>query len=105
MTRNGMNTGKIIRKPEISGFLFFAIFTACIKEVCELKRKAWLMNKVLAKVEKAVKKETGYDLSIILNEPLKLKLKDGTIQLHCNVDIHADTGLIFELKKELGESE
>lgn len=62
-----------------------------------------ILNGIMKKIEKEAKKETGYDVNLRFNDPIRFKIKDGNVQLHLNIDANADVALLKKMIEEWGE--
>lgn len=62
-----------------------------------------ILNGIMKKIEKEAKKETGYDVSLRFNDPIRFKIKDGAVQLHLNIDASGDIALLKQVIEGLGE--
>lgn len=65
-----------------------------------------ILNAVTKRILKDVKEDSGYDVDLKFNDPISLKIKDGTATFHLNITANADAKLILDLLgKELGSEE
>ena len=64
---------------------------------------AIVLNSIVKKLKSEVKDETGYELDLKFNDPVKLKIKDGAARLHLNVDAAVDANLLLKLIEEIKE--
>lgn len=63
----------------------------------------FMLNSVVKKLQSEVKDETGYEVDLRFNDPVKLKIKDGAARLHINIDAAVDANLLLKLIEEIKE--
>ena len=65
-----------------------------------------ILNAVSKKICNIEKEKLGYDVEVTFDDPISLKIKDGTAKLHLNVTASVDAALLLKLmEKELGSEE
>ena len=62
-----------------------------------------ILNGISKRIEKELKKGTGYEASLTFNDPIRFKIKDGNVKLHLNIDTSIDAALIKKAIEEWGE--
>ncbi len=67
----------------------------------KLKLSTKFMRNIIARfISKSIFKKTGYKIDIQLNE-IEIKIEDGKIKLHTNVDIEADNDDFVDIVKTI----
>ena len=68
----------------------------------KLKLSTKFMRGIVAKlISKALKSKFGYDIDILINE-IDVKIENGTMRIHANVDAETSSSELMKIVKSVG---